>query len=153
VARWHTREDSGFRLDREQRWWHDDEPVEHPKLIEAFNRGLKVADDGKYKLEIGNDWCFVTVEDAAFRVLALDVSQDDVPSVRLSDRTAEALDVSTVELRPDGALTARVKNGRAKARFSQDAQFAFGELVESTERGPVLRVGQRVFPLPPSLKI
>ena len=36
----HTREQSGIRLDRQLRWWHDDEPVEHPKIIEAFNRGL-----------------------------------------------------------------------------------------------------------------
>ncbi len=70
----------------------------------------------------------------------------------LSDRTAEALDVSTLELGPDGALTARVKNGRAKARFSQDAQFALGELVESTDGGSVLHVGSRVLPLPVALK-
>jgi len=38
---------------------HDDEPVEHPKLIEAFNRGLKVLDDGKYRLEFGTDiWAY-----------------------------------------------------------------------------------------------
>jgi hypothetical protein len=147
-VRWHTREDSGIKLDRELRWWHDDEPVEHPKLIEAFNKGLKVADDGRFKLEFGNDWCFVAVEDAAYGVLAVDVSEGDVPSVRLSDRTAEALDVATLVLGADGVLCARVKNGRAKARFSRDAQFALGEMMEPTERGYVLRVGQRTVPLP-----
>ena len=45
TVRWHTREDSGLRLDREQRWFHDDERIEHPKVIEAFNRGLRVEDD------------------------------------------------------------------------------------------------------------
>jgi hypothetical protein len=146
--RWHTREDSGIRLDRELRWWHDDEPVEHPKLIEAFNRGLKVTDDGKYRLEFGNDWCFVTVEEAAYGVVAVDVSEGDVASVRLSDRTAEALDVGTLELGRDGVLLAKVKGGKARARFSRDAQFALGEMVEPTERGFVLRVGQRTVPLP-----
>jgi hypothetical protein len=148
TKRWHTREDSGIRLDRQLRWWHDDEPVEHPRVIEAFNRGLKVTDDGKYRLEFGNDWCFVAVEDAAYGVTAIDVSDGDVPSVRLSDRTAEPLDVATLELGDDGVLTARVKGGRAKARFSRDAQFALGEMVEPTERGYVLRVGQRAVPLP-----
>lgn len=148
TKRWHTREDSGIRLDRQLRWWHDDEPVEHPRVIEAFNRGLKVTDDGKYRLEFGNDWCFVTVEEAAYGITAVDVSDGDLPSVRLSDRTAEPLDVGSLALGDDGVLTAKVKGGRALARFSRDAQFALGEMVEASDGGLVLRVGQRRVPLP-----
>lgn len=145
--RWHTREDSGIELDAKLRWWHDGEPVEHPNIIEAFNRGLRVTDDGRYKLEIGNDWCFVKVHGAAFGVVAVDVADEGV-SVRLSDRTAEALDPATLAVGDDGVLTAKVKGGRATARFSRDAQFQLGELAEQTERGAVLRVAGRAWPLP-----
>jgi hypothetical protein len=146
VKKWHTREDSGIRLDRRLRWFHDDEPVEHPRIIEAFNQGLKVTDDGRFKLEIGNDWCFVAVEDAAFEVAAIDVSDGARLSARLSDRTAEWLDAGSLALDDDGVLTVKVKGGRAKARFSRDAQFTLGAMLEPGPQTLVLRVGEKVWP-------
>lgn len=146
--RWHTREDSGIRLDRRLRWFHDDAPVEHARIIEAFNTGLRVTEDGRYKLEIGNDWCFVTVEDAAFEVVAVDASDGDRPSIRLSDRTAEWLDAASLEADADGVLTVQVKNGRAKARFSRNAQFALGELLAPSGDAVVVRLGGKDWPAP-----
>jgi uncharacterized protein len=150
AKRWHTREDSGIRLDRALRWWHDGEQIEHPKIIEAFNLGLQPTDDGRFRLEFGKDWCFVEVEDAAYAVVAVDVTDDEQLSVRLSDRTAERLSLETLRSEPDGVLACSVKKGRAKARFSRDAQFAFGALLEAgSSGGPVqLRVGSRLLPLP-----
>src|SRR5262249_6822997 len=60
-GRRHTRENSGIRLDRNGRWWHDGVPIEHPKIIDAFNRGLSPTDGGRFRLDFGNDWCFVQV--------------------------------------------------------------------------------------------
>jgi len=146
TRRWHTREDSGIRLDRRLRWFHDDAPVEHARIIEAFNTGLRVTDDGRFKLEIGNDWCFVTVEDAAFEVQAIDAGEGDRISVRLSDRTAEWLDAATLALDDEGVLTAKVKGGKAKARFSRDAQFALGSMLEPEGEGYALRAGEKTWP-------
>jgi uncharacterized protein len=150
LKRWHTREDSGIRLDRRGRWWHDEEPIEHPRIIEAFNVGLAPTGDGRFKLTFGNDWCFVTVEDAAYQVLALDPTEDEQLSVRLSDRTAERLDVGSLSLDEEGVLSCRVKRGLAKARFSRDAQFQLGSLIELDGGLPFLRVGQQRIPLPPN---
>ncbi len=148
VKRWHTREDSGIRLDRRGRWWHDGEPIEHPNIIEAFNRGLAPSGDGRFKLTFGNDWCFVAVEDAAYQVLAVDLTSDEGLSVRLSDRTAERLAVESLALDEEGALVCRVKHGLARARFSRDAQFALGSLVEQDGETWVVRAGSRTVPLP-----
>lgn len=145
--RWHTREDSGIRLDREGRWWHDDEPIEHPKIIEAFNVGLQPGDDGRFKLVFGNDWCFVTIEDAAYRVVAVDPTEDGALSIRLTDRSAERLDPATLEVDAEGVLACRVKARRAKARFSRDAQFALGEHLEEDGDQIVLRLSGRTWPV------
>ena len=144
--RWHTREDSGIRLDRALRWWHDDEPIEHPRIIELFNESLVVAEDGRFQLRIGADWCFVQVEDAAFEVRTVDANPDGRVSVRLSDRTAEALDAAGLAVGGDGVVVARVKGGRARARFSRDAQYQLGELLEPEPGGGVVLVahGRRV---------
>ncbi|WP_257461349.1 DUF1285 domain-containing protein [Archangium lipolyticum] len=147
--RWHTREDSGIRLDARLRWWHDDEPIEHPRIIELFNTSLVLDDEGRYQLQIGKDWCYVQVEDAAYEVRTVDVTSDERVSVRLSDRTAEALDPATLAVGSDGVLTCGVKGGRGKARFSRDAQYQLGELLEQDEGGHLfLRAGQRRLPVP-----
>lgn len=144
--RWHTREDSGLRIDRHGQWWHDDEPIEHPKIIEAFNAGLRVMDDGRYQLHFGGDWCFVAVEQCAFTAVAVDVGEGERLSVRLSDRTAEWLDLSTLELDEDEVLTTRVKHGKARARFSRDAQFQLAEHFEEAGGHLVVRVGAKQWP-------
>ncbi|WP_201755762.1 DUF1285 domain-containing protein [Corallococcus silvisoli] len=150
--RWHTREDSGIRLDAALRWWHDDEPIEHPKIIELFNASLVLDEDGRYQLRIASDWCYVHVEDAAYEVRTVDVTPDERVSLRLSDRTAEALDLGALQLTPDGVLTCRVKQGRAKARFSRDAQYQFGELLEEGPKGQlVLHAGRHQWEVPLSL--
>jgi hypothetical protein len=137
--RWHTREDSGLVLDRDLNWIHDGERVSHPKIIEAFNQGLVPTDDGRFQLRIGSDWAYVTVEGAAYRVNAIDTDDAKV-YLRLSDRTGEALDPATLRLGEDGVLTARVKAGRAGARFSRDAQFALGQLLVAEGAGWALRL-------------
>lgn len=150
--RWHTREDSGIRLDATLRWWHDDEPIQHPKIIELFNSSLVLDDAGRYQLRIGNDWCYVQVEGAAYEVRTVDVTPDERVSIRLSDRTAEALDISSLHVEPDGVLSCRVKHGRAGARFSRDAQYQLGQLLEEgPDGGLFLCAGQNRLPLPVSL--
>lgn len=145
--RWHTREDSGLRLDRQGRWWHDDAPVEHPRIIETFNRGLEPAEDGRYVLRVGNDWCFVQVEGAAYRVVAVDDAPGG-PWLRLSDRTAEVLDGASLSEDEDGALTCGVKAGRARARFSRDAQYQLAPWLEEGDDGRIsLRLPSGRFPV------
>lgn len=146
--KWHTREDSGLRLDREFRWWHDGELIEHPNIIEAFNRGVRAEDDGRVTLHFGGDWCFIEVEDAPYRVVAVDVSEGDRLSLRLSDRTAEWLEVPTLAVDDDGVLSVRVKAGKAKARFGRDAQFQLAQHLELDGAVVRLRTGQRVEPTP-----
>jgi hypothetical protein len=124
-GRWHTREDSGLRLDRDFVWWHDGVPLGHPKLIELFNHSLVPSGDGRFQLRVGNDWCFVQVDDAAYRVTAVDVSPEGRVFLRLSDQTGEALAWETLRL-VEEVLECRVKAGAAKARFTRDAQFTLG---------------------------
>lgn len=148
TKRWHTREDSGIRLDRTLRWWHDGEPIEHPKIVEAFNCGLRPRDDGRFELWLGNDWCFVEVEDAAYAVQQVSLTPTAV-SLSLSDRTEEELVPETLEVDPEGVLCCSVKGHRAKARFGREAQFVVGEKLEEAPGGWVLRLSaQRALVLP-----
>jgi hypothetical protein len=144
--RWHTREDSGIRLDRDFRWWHDGEPIDHPNIIEAFNRGVRVDDAGRVTLHFGNDWCVIEVEEAPYRVVAVDEAEGGRLSVRLSDRTAEWLEPTTLAVAPDGVLSVKVKGGRARARFGRDAQFQLAQHLALEAGAVVLEVGGQRLP-------
>lgn len=166
----HTREKSGLRLDAHLAWWHDGERIEHPKIVEAFNRGLKPTGDGRFRLDFGGDWCFVEVDGpAAYRVTAVEVMEHSDASARpklavwLSDRSAEevALDALSLWAPPEATAEQRlcctVKGGLAQALFSRDAQFELGSRLEPVEAlmpsAPdegerwALRCGGQLYPL------
>ena len=146
TKRWHTREDSGFRLDRDLRWWHDDELVEHPKIVEAFNQALSPDEHGRFVLRIGRDWCYVQVEECAYEVRSV-VATDGALLLTLSDRSEEPLEPATLFLGEDGVLRCRVKSGRALARFSRNAQAQLGERLEETDGGLALKLGEATVPV------
>jgi len=128
-------------LDREGRWFHDGEPVEHPKIVEAFNRGLERDEHGRYVLRFGSDWCFVTVEDAPLQVETVALPSPDRVVLQLSSGSAEDLRPETLSLR-DGILYCVAESGLT-ARFSRSAQFALGSLLEERPGGYVLVLGGR----------
>jgi hypothetical protein len=151
--RLHTREDSGLVLDRHGVWWHDGVRVTHPRILDAFQRGLSPTDDGRYRLDFGNDWCFVEVEDAAYQVLGVGFAHAEHVLLSLSDGTHEPLAVESLHVDSDGILACQVKGGRAKARFSRTAQFALGDRIEARAGTLILRWAgrERALPgLPPS---
>jgi hypothetical protein len=141
-GRRHTREDSGLVLDREGRWLHDGEPVTHPKIVEAFNRGLTREPDGRYLLRFGDDWCVVTVEDAPLQIRTALVEGARV-GLELSNGASELLRPETLCLR-DGVLYCVSETGRP-ARFSRSAQFALGSALEERDGGFALRLDGREF--------
>ncbi len=140
----HTREDSGIRLDADGRWWHDEERVEHPRIVAAFDAGLQPSEDGRFKLVVGNDWCFVEVQGAAYRVIDAVPCQGGARLV-LSDGTEEPLDPSTLALDATGVLTCRAKAGLALARFSRAAQVQLGACLEREGEVVVLCLGNQRF--------
>src|SRR4051794_23673506 len=101
TRRLHTREDSGIQLDREGRWFHDGELVEHPRIVHAWNRGIEPAPDGRFILRFGNDWCFFTVEDAPLQVTGLHGEEGGLV-LQLSNEAVEPLDPAT--LTEDGGV-------------------------------------------------
>jgi len=135
--KWHTREESGLVLDRNLVWYHDGERITHPRIVEAFNAGLRPTDDGRFQLHIGNDWAYVTVEGPAYGVTGIDPGPRSL-GLRLDD---------------EGVLNALVKAGRARARFSRDAQFALAQLLRDEGGKVVLLLAEDslVLPLDPGV--
>jgi len=119
----------------EGRWFHDGVLVEHPKIVEAFNRGSERDAQGRYVLRFGDDWCFVSVEDAPLQVEAASLAGERV-LLELSNGRTEALRPETLALR--GEVLYCVAESGLTARFGRSAQFSLGSLLEERPGGYVL---------------
>jgi hypothetical protein len=138
--------ESSIRLDREGRFFHDGQPVQHPGMARAFASWIaRHPDDGRFILQNGYDWTYFSVEDTPYFVDGVR-STDAGIELELSDGSVELLEPSALELDESGQLLARVKAGLFQARFKRAAQLGMGEFLAldedgrwflSTARGPV----------------
>jgi tRNA threonylcarbamoyladenosine biosynthesis protein TsaB len=129
---------SGLRLDREGRWWHEGSIIEHPRIARMLHLWLDRRDDGRYVLRFDERdetlFAYVEVEDAPYVVRTVELDKGAAGHVevhlRLSDESVEELDYGSLAVGEDNALYCRVKQGRFDARFSRQAYYLIGELVE-----------------------
>jgi uncharacterized protein len=142
-----TSRESSIVLDRQGRFWHDGERVDHPALEQALRSWIaRHPDDGRLILTNGYDWCYFRAEDAPLFVSALRVAEDGAATLVLFDGTEEALDPEALSIGDDGVVYARVRGGRFEARFSRHAQTQMEALLVSGEP-PVVRAGGREIEL------
>ena len=70
------RENSGLFLDRDGQFFHEGSPVEHPKVIAAFRRGLARSPDGRPIVRFGRTWAYLDVEATLWRVVRVSFERD-----------------------------------------------------------------------------
>lgn len=144
-----TSRESRIVLDREGRFLHDGDRLDHPALEHALRTWIaRHPDDGRTILSNGYDWCYFRVEDAAFVVDSIRVLPDGEVELRLFDGSEEPLEPGALCEGEGGAVYARVKGGRFEARFSRHAQVQLGDILVSAEP-PAVRVRGCVVPVPP----
>jgi hypothetical protein len=127
---------SGIRLDRDGRFWHEGGEVTHAGLRAAFYRWLDRNPDGRWVLRLDERrFVYLDVEDAPFVVRSLRW-EDERAIARLSDGTEEPLSCATLRLGGGTAYVGVARGGgRFEARFSTAAWNVLAErLVEEGGR-------------------
>ena len=138
--------ESTIVLDRHGHFYHDGRRVEHRGIAGGLARWLsRHPEDGRYILQNGYDWCYLTVEDTPFFIVSLRPDKSGA-EVTLSDGTTEPLDPRSVTVGEDGVLRAMVKEGRFAARFTQPAQLRIAPLLV-TDSPPTIRLGGQDYVL------
>ncbi len=140
----------GLVLHHDGSWTHEGQPVLNRKLRERFDRAVRyLPDEAKYVVQIAHFRAEIEVEEAGFFVRLFD---PDTGEVRLSDLSAELLDVATLRLSPrDGALLCRVKRDvipeGLDARFLHGAHAELMNAVDETGRSVVIAGKRLALPL------
>lgn len=139
---------SGIRLDREGRFWHEGQEITHAGMRAAFYRWLDRAPppDQRYLLRLDeNRFVYLDVDELPFVVRSLRW-QNDHAWIVLSDGSEEELAYSTVHTLPNGTPVATVK-GRFDARFAPSAWAALGEHIQMDGERLLLAAAGGPYPL------
>ncbi len=126
---------TGIRLDREGRFWHEGAVVTHRGFQRALLRWLDRLDDGRPILRLDEKrYAYVDVDDA--ELLAVSARWDgDRAILALNDETEEELDYPSLTVGAENALYCRVRNGRLTARITTPAYYVLAERIEETPDG------------------
>jgi hypothetical protein len=136
------REASGLRLDKEGRFWHRGEPVEHERTVSVLHRGIHRAPDGRWATRIGSEWGYLEVEDAALFVQQVSVADGRLHGQLL---TGEWVDISELAHGADDALYTRVRGERA--RLSRPAQASLMPWLHDDGGRYSLQLGAQRLPI------
>jgi hypothetical protein len=145
-----------LRLDRSGGFWLADDPVTHPRIVALFRDGLDVSPSGEPQLYVADQWCYLTVDDAYFRVLAVALAPTDEPTLRLhlDDDRRLPLDPATLWEQPERGLCVAVparRSGRPlRARFTNSALLELCRWIDLDADPPRLTLGGRAWPILPT---
>jgi hypothetical protein len=136
---------SGIRLDREGRFWHEGAEVAHAGLRRAFLRWMDRLDDGRPVLRLDEDrYVYLEVDDAPLLVTAARW-QGDRAFITTNDGVEQELACESLRTGDDNAMYCSVRDGRLEARITTPAFYVLAEHIEESADGFGLRARGRLF--------
>ena len=139
------REQSGLRLDREWRFWHRGDLLEHARTVAALHRGMHRAEDGRWAVRIGPECAYVDVEDAARFVHRVEIGGEALRA-QLADGEWVEIDPATLVSGAEDALYARTPEGE-RARLTRTAQLSLSDHLREEGGGFSLEISGRRYPI------
>jgi hypothetical protein len=128
-----------MRIDREGRWYHKGAEMIHRDFIHLFYEHLEMEESGRYLIRLGDECCYVEVEDTPFVVLSVThqnpgKGEKEAFRLFLSDDSLEKLRPDTLAVGEGHVLYCRVKDRSFPARFARPAYYQLAEHI-TEEKG------------------
>ncbi|UUR09417.1 DUF1285 domain-containing protein [Sphingomonas glaciei] len=132
VERWNPSHcgDSGMRIDREGRWFHDGKRIERDALVRLFASVLRREPDGRHVLVTPVEKLDIAVELAALRITAMSLDGDGERqriAFQVSDGNALILGPGHALRFVDGLPLVTVRGG-IEASFERPVWYELAEL-------------------------
>jgi hypothetical protein len=143
--------ESTIVLSPDGRFFHDGAPVEHVPMQRAFATWLqRHPDDGRWILNNGYDWSYLTVEGPAFFVRSFKTSAEG-PVLELLDGRSFSVSSASAALEqdPEGVVWAALPSGE-RARFTPGAQLELSPWLVEREGQLGLEISGKFAPIRPT---
>jgi hypothetical protein len=138
--------ESSIVLTKQGRFFHDGAPVEHPGMHRAFAGWLgRHPDDGRYILNNGYDWTYLTVEGPAYFVRSVR-AEADRPWLELLDGRELALEPKALRCDAEGRLWLRLPEGE-EACFTPPAQLELSPWLTERQGAAGIEIDGQFWPI------
>ena len=129
-----------IKIDKDGIWYYKGAHMFRKEILSVFFQHLKIDDCGKYLIELGDERCYLNVEDTAFVVDAVNKTKTpgdcrEQIDITLNDDCCEKLEMNSLHTGENNVLYCRVKEGRFTARFSRKSYYQLAEFIEQSENG------------------
>ncbi len=132
----------GIYVDADGEWYHGENRIFRPEILELLYQKIEVAPGGQYALVDTNGKCLIEVADTPFIVSRVDLEKSETEEKVILGlkhiAKREILDPGTLSVGEDNVMYCRILDGRFKARFSRPAYYQIAELIEEAPTGEFL---------------
>ncbi|MCX5848293.1 MAG: DUF1285 domain-containing protein [Deltaproteobacteria bacterium] len=129
-----------IKIDKDGIWYYNGAHMFRKEILSVFFDHLKIDECGKYLIELGEERCYLEVEDTAFVVVAVyktkvSCNGREQIDILLNDDSCEMLEMNTLQAGRDNVLYCSVKEEKFTARFSRNSYYQLAEFIEQSENG------------------
>ena len=129
-----------IKIDKDGLWYYQGAHMFRKEILKVFFQNLKIDECGNYLIELGEDRCYLHVEDTVFVVAAVyktrlsDINREQIELI-LNDDTCETLEMTSLRTGRNNVLYCSIKEGKFAARFSRKSYYQLAEFIEQSENG------------------
>ena len=139
-----------IRIDKEGKWFYEGCEIINPLVLRAFCNALETDEDGSHRIVIGDELCYIEVEDTPFVISAIRGDPAIGLYFRLNTLETFPLDPTKLCIGQDNILYATLENGM-KVRFNRSSYYSLALMMEEDENGMiVLKIRDIKYPICPA---
>jgi uncharacterized protein len=138
-----------IRIDKDGKWYYQGSEIVNPLVQDIFSNALGVDGEGKYRIILENELCYVEVEDTPFIVKTIRGELETGLSILLNTNKMCKLDPENLCFGDGNVMYCILPDGM-KARFSHAAYHMLGLMMEEDSEGNIiLKMEDRAYQISP----
>jgi len=126
-----------IKIDKEGVWYYNGAEMFRKDILAAFFQNLFRDESGRYYVKMGDDMCYLKVEDTPIVVKSVhDIAEPDAPDsggkclgIFLSDSSLEKIDLESLRIGEGNVLYCDLQRG-FPARFTRAAYYQIAEKIQ-----------------------
>jgi len=134
-----------IRIDKEGTWYYQGLPIINTNIYRYLNQCLGRDAAGRYILSMGEERCYLDVEDTPFVIHEVYLKRETTGTpavlwIKLNDGTEESLETGSLRVAADNVVYGRIKEGFCEARFTRAAYYQLAGYLQHDREGYYLSV-------------
>jgi len=124
-----------IRIDKDGVWYYRGTEMFRKDIVQLLYQHIKLDQDGKYLVEIGEDQAYLDVEDTPYVVKSVSFifsasDKKDIIRLHMPDDSMDELDPSSLRVGSDNSLYGIMAGLGLEARFSRSSYYQLAEHIE-----------------------